>query len=80
MVTEKDFIDKMIEILECGEEYTDVVKAVFFTWKELFKIEKGDPKAYAIAAHVYDQATPEDEYSIDLREGFIIDLFSVFDL
>lgn len=48
--------------------------------KNYLRLKKGDPKAYAIAAHVYDQATPEDEYSIDLREGFIMDLFSTFDL
>lgn len=33
-LTEKDFIDKMIEIANDGHEYMDQLQCVYFTWNE----------------------------------------------
>ena len=39
MITEADFIEKMEELIECGYEYLDSVKCIFFTWIEFFDID-----------------------------------------
>lgn len=39
MITETDFIEKMEELIECGYEYLDSVKCIFFTWIEFFDID-----------------------------------------
>ena len=33
-LTEKDFIDKMIEISNDGHEYMDQLQCVYFTWND----------------------------------------------
>lgn len=44
-LTEKDFIDKMIEIANDGHEYMDQLQCVYFTWNEFFNPQHDKKKS-----------------------------------
>lgn len=50
MITETDFIEKMEELIECGYEYLDSVKYIFFAWIEFFDIDSNT--ALEMAKHL----------------------------
>ena len=45
-LTEKDFIDKMIEIANDGHEYMDQLQCVYFTWNEFFNPQHNQRKEH----------------------------------
>ena len=55
MITEKDFIDKMVEIAKDGYEYMDQLQCIFFTWNEFFNTDND------IASQIYSEAYSDEE-------------------
>ena len=48
MITEKDFIDKMVEIAKDGYEYMDQLQCIFFTWNEFFNTDNDIAVAFTL--------------------------------
>lgn len=68
-LTEKDFIDKMIEIAKDGYEYSEQLKCVFFTWAEFFNVEADSPEVdtvIEIICKAYGCDSVDDEIAADL--------------
>lgn len=64
MITETDFIEKMEELIECGYEYLDSVKYIFFTWIEFFDIDSDTALEMANhLANLSDSASKTDMVS-----------------
>ncbi len=75
MVSEMDFIGKMVELLEDGMECMNQVQCIFFTWNEFFNDDGDEDRAMALAEQVYDMAFPEG--TPEERLEFISELASV---
>ncbi len=56
MITEKDFIDKMVEIAKDGYEYMDQLQCIFFTWNEFFNTDNDIAVAFSIASQIYSSS------------------------
>ena len=75
MLSEQDFIDKIIEFLRDGMEYMNQVQCIFFTWNEFFNEGGDDERAMALAAQVYDTVFPDG--NLEGRLEFTAELMSV---
>lgn len=71
MITETDFIEKMEELIQCGYEYLDSVKYIFFAWIEFFDIDSDT--ALEMANHL---ANLSDDTS---KTDIVSDLLSVIE-
>ena len=61
MITEKDFIDKMVEIAKDSYEYMDQLQCIFFTWNEFFNTDNDIAVAFSIASQIYSEAYSDEE-------------------
>ena len=65
-LTEKDFIDKMIEIANDGHEYMDQLQCVYFTWNEFFNPQHDKKRAFEVASQIFSASSPD---KASLREN-----------
>ena len=61
MITEKDFIDKMIDIAKDGFEYMNQLQCIYFTWNEFFNPDNDFAEAFSLASQIYSEAFPDEE-------------------
>ena len=61
MITEKDFIDKMVEIAKEGYEYMNQLQCIYFTWNEFFNPDHDFDEAFSLASQIYSEAYPDEE-------------------
>ena len=82
MITEKDFIDKMVEIAKDGYEYMDQLQCIFFTWNEFFNTDNDIAVAFSIASQIYSEAYSakflKKQYSYQSNINCLPFLFSTF--
>lgn len=75
-IEEKDLVDKMIELLRLGIEYTDRIQCVFFTWNEFFNDEDDLEKAEAMARKIWKNVYTNEE---DSGEEFLLECLAMLD-
>lgn len=75
-LTEKDLIDKMIEIANDGHEYMDQLQCVYFTWNEFFNPQHDKKRAFEVASQIFSASSP-DKASLRENDEFWNELLCV---
>lgn len=75
MITEQDFIDKMIEIANDGPEYMEELKCIYFAWNEFFNTKEDRNRAEEVASEIFSAVYPDGD--IEEEAEFWDELFSV---
>lgn len=75
-LTEKDFIDKMIEIASDGPEYMNQLQCVYFTWNEFFNPQNDKKRAFEVASQIFS-ASSSDQAPLSENDEFWNELLCV---